>query len=487
MLQITPLKSAVDFEKTRKNFTSQDGLLIVARMAKILLVDDEPSILSVLSVLLMAEGYEVQPVDGGEKATELIKSTPFDLMITDIRMRPVDGMALLKLAREQQPSMAVLMITGYGTVETAVEALKVGAFDYVTKPFKVDELLITVQRALEYNKAVNENVKLKAQLSGRYRFENIIAESPAMRKVCEMIERVAPTDAAVLIYGESGTGKELVAKAIHAYSNRKQKKFLPLNCAALPEALLESELFGHVKGSFTGATADKEGLFEVADGGTIFLDEIDSMPIGIQAKLLRVLQDKEIRRVGGNEAVVVDVRVLAATNVRLEQLIEKGAFREDLYYRLSVIPLEIKPLRERTEDILPMVYHFMRQEIGPERELPSIQPEVIRILEQYTWPGNVRELENAIKHVLTFAQNNVILVDCLPAKITQSVKPGETSEMLMLKEDFRGKSLRAFLRTKEKDYLQQVLSHMDGDKQKAAKALKISLATLYRKLPEPKE
>ncbi|NLB60313.1 MAG: sigma-54-dependent Fis family transcriptional regulator, partial [Lentisphaerae bacterium] len=217
-------------------------------MAKILLVDDEPSILSVLSVLLKAEGYEVMPIDAGEKAAELLKSTQFDLMISDICMRPLDGMALLKLAREEQPSMSVLMITGYGSVETAVEALKMGAFDYITKPFKVDELLITVQRALEYNKVLTENINLKAQLTGRYRFENIIAESPAMRNVCEMIERIAPTDTTVLIYGESGTGKELVAKAIHAYSLRKNNKFLPLNCAALPEALLESELFGHVKG-----------------------------------------------------------------------------------------------------------------------------------------------------------------------------------------------------------------------------------------------
>ncbi|MBU4201278.1 MAG: sigma-54 dependent transcriptional regulator [Kiritimatiellae bacterium] len=454
-------------------------------MAKILLVDDEPSILSVLSVLLKAEGYEVVPVDGGKKAVELIKSTPFDLMISDIRMRPIDGMALLKLAREQQPSMSVLMVTGYGSVETAVEALKDGAFDYITKPFRVDELLITVQRALEYNKALTENVHLKAELVSRYRFENIIAESPAMRNVCEMIERVAPTDATVLIYGESGTGKELVAKAIHAYSNRKAKNFLPLNCAALPEALLESELFGHVKGAFTGASSDKEGLFEVANGGTILLDEISSMPLNIQAKLLRVLQDKEIRRVGGNSSIAVDVRVLAATNSRLETLIEKGAFREDLYYRLSVIPLEIKPLRERAEDILPFIYHFLRRELGTEKkELPTIDPDVIQILEHYSWPGNVRELENAIKHAFTFAKDNLIKVDCLPAKIIANV---QANEIPIHRDDMRGKSLKAFLRIKEKEYLSFILKNSDGDKQKAAKSLKISLATLYRKLPEPKE
>ncbi|MBU4212205.1 MAG: sigma-54 dependent transcriptional regulator [Verrucomicrobia bacterium] len=454
-------------------------------MAKILLVDDEPSILSVLSVLLKAEGYEVVPCDGGEKAVELIKNTPFDLMISDIRMRPIDGMALLKLATEHQPSMSVLMVTGYGTVETAVESLKLGAFDYITKPFKLDELIITVKRALEYNKALTENVQLKAQLTGQYQFENIVAESRAMHNVCEMIERVAPTDTTVLIYGESGTGKELVAKAIHAHSNRKTKKFLPLNCAALPEALLESELFGHAKGAFTGASADKEGLFEVADHGTIFLDEIDSMPLNIQAKLLRVLQDKEIRRVGGNESIPADVRVLAATNTRLEQLIEQNKFREDLYYRLSVIPIEIKPLRERPEDILPLAYHFLRREIGANKPIPTVNPDVINLFEQYAWPGNVRELENALKHALTFAKDAVITRDCLPAKlqqITSAVNGG-----LRKMDDVRGKSLKAFLRTKEKEYLSEALAYSDGDKQKAAKSLRISLATLYRKMPEPKD
>lgn len=453
-------------------------------MAKVLLVDDEASILSVLSVLLKAEGYEVVPVDNGEKALELIKSTAFDLMITDIRMRPIDGVTLLKAVREQRPSMSVLMITGYGTIETAVESLKYGAFDYITKPFKVDELLITVQRAIEYNKTISENLDLKAQLSGKYRFENIIAESRSMRNVCEMIERVAPTDATVLIAGESGTGKELVAKAIHAYSTRKTKKFLPLNCAALPEPLLESELFGHVKGAFTGASADKIGLFEVASSGTIFLDEIDSMPLGIQAKLLRVLQDKQIRRVGGNEPIAVDVRVLAATNTKLEQLIAQSTFREDLYYRLSVIPIEIKPLRERTEDILPLVYHILQHELGQNKELPHIEPDVLALFEQYTWPGNVRELENALKHAMTFTKENRITKECLPMKIVQNHVGGGSDIRL---EDYKGKSLKAFLRMKEKEYLAEVLKDTEGDKQRAAKSLRISLATLYRKLPEPKD
>lgn len=454
-------------------------------MANILLVDDEPSILSVLSTLLKAEGHDVVPALGGEKALEVLKDQEFDLMISDIRMSPVDGMQLLTMVRKEYPRMAAIMITAYGSVETAVEAMKQGAFDYVTKPFKVDELLITVQRALEYNNALVENVNLKAQLEARYHFENIIAESPAMRKCCEMIERVAPTDATVLIQGESGTGKELVAKAIHAYSKRKKKPFVPINCAAMPEPLLESEMFGHVKGAFTGASANKEGLFEVANGGTIFLDEIGSMPASIQGKLLRVLQEKEIRQVGGTKTISVDVRVLAATNERLETLMEQEKFREDLYYRLSVIPIDVAPLRERREDILPLVYHVMRAEVGEGHDLPEMEPAVQMILEQYDWPGNVRELENALRHACTFAKDNKLRQEDLPAKIVNSV---DLSDLPVGKdiapEHYRGKSLKGFLRTKEKEYLSQVLSYMDGDKEAAAKALRISLATLYRKLPD---
>ncbi|MDD3604407.1 MAG: sigma-54 dependent transcriptional regulator [Kiritimatiellae bacterium] len=452
-------------------------------MARILLVDDEPSILSVLSTLLRAEGYEVVPALGGEKALEELKGKPFDLMISDIRMSPIDGMQLLKAARKDWPKMAVLMITAYGSVETAVGAMKVGAFDYITKPFKVDELLITVQRALEYNNAMAENVTLKSQLEARYQFENIVAESPAMRKVCEMIERVAPTDATVLIQGESGTGKELVAKAIHSYSKRKNGRFVAINCAAMPEPLLESEMFGHVKGAFTGASSDKEGLFEVAAGGTLFLDEIGSMPLSIQGKLLRVLQEREIRRVGGTATVPVDVRVLSASNCMLESLIEEGRFREDLYYRLSVIPIEVAPLTQRKEDILPLVYHFLRTEIGPGKDLPEIDSDAQLILENYTWPGNVRELENAIRHAVTFAKGGKITVADLPAKISATV-PATPAAASSPSAQYKGKSLKAFLRTKEKEYLSQVLETAGGDKEAAAKALKISLATLYRKLPE---
>jgi DNA-binding NtrC family response regulator len=460
--------------------------------ARVLVVDDEPSILSVLSTILRAEKYDVTPESKGEKVMDLIKQHDFDLLLCDIYMKPVDGMEILQFAHQHRPAMSVIMLTAFGSVETAIKALKLGAFDYVTKPFKVDELLITVQRALEYRAALNENADLKAMLTTQYQLENIVADSPAMKKVCEMVRRVAPTDTTILIYGESGTGKELVAKAIHANSLRREKKFLAVNCAALPEPLLESEMFGHVKGAFTGASADKEGLFEAVRGGTIFLDEIGSMPLSIQGKLLRVLQEKEVRRVGSNENVAVDARVLAATNTKLEQLIKDGAFREDLYYRLSVIPIAITPLRDRPEDILPMIYHVIRSETPKGKELPSIEPDAARILETYQWPGNVRELENAIKHALTFTTEGRVCAKDLPARILEwaSEHPPSATDASAGREKLqasRAKSLKTFLRQKEKEYLQQVLDVTGGNKEEAAKTLKISLATLYRKLPEEGE
>ncbi len=454
-------------------------------MARILLVDDEPSILSVLSTVLQAENYDVVSASDGQKALDLIQSDEFDLVISDIRMTPVDGIEILKALHKAGSQTSVIMLTAYGSVETAIEALKLGAFDYVTKPFKVDELLITVQRALQYRNAITENADLKEKLQTRYQFDNIIAESPAMKNVCDMIRRVAPTDTTVLINGPSGTGKELVAKAIHAHSQRSKKDFLPVNCAALPEPLLESEMFGHVKGAFTGAASDKVGLFEAAHGGTIFLDEIGSMPLSIQGKLLRVLQEREIRRVGSNKTISVDARVLAATNVPLESLIEEGKFREDLFYRLSVIPIAIPPLKERTEDILPLVYHVMRKEIPEGKEYPSLAPDVCASLEQYNWPGNVRELENAIKHGITFARDNRITGDVLPPKImaaSQAVGTATPSKQAPIDAE-RAKSLKSFLREQEKGYLNKVLQSTGGDKERAAKSLKISLATLYRKLP----
>jgi two-component system response regulator PilR (NtrC family) len=456
---------------------------LISGMSRILLVDNEASILSVLSTLLKAEGYDILAAREGDKAMELLKTEPIDLMISDIRMGPIGGMELLTFARAERRDMSVIMLTAFGTIETAIEAMKLGAFDYVTKPFKVDELFITIQRALEYKKALTENLDLKAQLKTRYRFENIVAESASMKNVCEMVERVAPTDTTVLIYGKSGTGKELVAQAIHAHSRRKNDRFLAVNCAALPEALLESEMFGHVKGAFTGASSNKKGLFEAVEGGTIFLDEIGSMPLSIQGKLLRVLQEKEIRRVGGNDDIKVNARVLAATNTLLDELMKEGKFRQDLYYRLNVIPITIEPLCNRKEDIMPLAYHIIRREVGPNAELPKVSPGTQEVLENYSWPGNVRELENAMKHAITFATDNQITASVLPPKIVSAVgdvrMPGGEEG-----DEFRFRSLRVFLRSKEQEYLQQVIKAVGGDKEKAADALKISLATLYRKLPK---
>lgn len=451
-------------------------------MAKILIVDNEINILTILSTVLKAEGYEIVVCKEAAKAKEAMQEGGIELLLSDIRMAPINGMELLRWAKIEHPDVSVIMLTAYGSVETAIEAMKLGAFDYVTKPFKVDELLLTIQRALDYRKALAENSRLKAQFKTRYRFENIVAESPAMKNVCELIDRVAPTDTTVMIYGESGTGKELVAKAIHAYSRRKNGKFLAINCAALPEALLESEMFGHMKGAFTGASVNKKGLFEAAEGGTIFLDEIGAMPLSIQSKLLRVLQDKEIRKVGGTENVSVNARVLAATNVRLEDLVESGRFRQDLYYRLNVIPLQIEPLRKRAEDIMPLVNHFLREELGPTRDPPACDEDVIQIFQKYAWPGNVRELENTVKHALTFARDNRVTRDVLPPRLVSAAETMDIS-VSSLSQSYQFVSLKAFLKAQEKHYMEQVLKDTRGNKEEAAATLKISLATLYRKLP----
>lgn len=458
-------------------------------MAKLLVVENEPALLGLLSTLLKGEQHDVTPAKSGEEALEILEKESFDLMLSDIRMGKIDGIELLRRAREMMPAMPVIMLTAYGTVSTAVDALKLGAFDYLTKPFKVDELLNTVRRALEYSRALQENAVLKAQLETRYRLGNIIAESASMQKVCEMIRRVGPTDATVLITGESGTGKEVVAKAIHASSMRKDKLFLPVNCAALPEPLLESEMFGHVKGAFTGADTHKAGLFEAAEGGTIFLDEIGSMPLAIQGKLLRVLQEREVRRIGSTQNTPVNARVLVATNDDLRDRIRQGLFREDLFYRISVISIEIAPLRERPEDILPMAFAFIRREIPANEKAPVLSREACEILESYDWPGNVRQLENCVKHALTFGNRTEIKPEDLPAQVLDAPRTGKGSagRAPAAEQLENAASLKAFLREKEKEYLEQILTRTGGDKEAAAQKLNISLATLYRKLPNSKE
>ena len=457
-------------------------------MARILIADDDPTILSLLNKILLSKGYDVRLAEHGGEAEKLLQSESFDLLISDIKMEPVDGMQLLIRTRKLRPHVGVIMLTAYATVSTAVEAMKEGAFDYIPKPFKIDELLETVKRALEYQHLLSEQISGDAHIEAKKYFGNIVAESEGMVNVCEMIKRVAPTKTTIMVTGESGTGKELVAEALHSFSPRSSAPFIPVNCAALPETLIESELFGHVKGAFTGANANKDGLFEAARGGTLFLDEINSIPHSLQSKLLRAIQNKKIRKVGGTDEFDVDVRIIAASNQNLEEMVNAGEFREDLFYRLSVITIDIPPLKQRPEDILPLAQHFIALEMEG-GEFPVMDNAVLSILQNYSWPGNVRELQNVMQHCLTFMRDGKITKETLPTKLMVSYeeKPGGSSAALMNDDFEKGKSLKAFLRAKEKEYLRNVIENVGGDKVKAAQELDISLATLYRKLPEEKE
>ena len=446
-------------------------------MSRILIVDDEPRILLLMKGLLKANGYEVETAKDGAAALEIVKAGVVDIVVTDLRMQPMDGMELFREVRAASPDIPVILLTAYASVETAIDALKSGIFDYLTKPFKVEDMLACLKRA-------EEKIRRSAAVatdSGplRYRFENFIANSPAMKEVCETIQKVAPTAATVLINGESGTGKEVVARAIHLSSTRAKRPWVAVNCAAIPGELLESEMFGHVKGAFTGAVADKEGLFEAASGGTLFLDEIASMPLILQGKLLRALQEKEIRRVGGTKAIPVDVRVIAASNSNLEEAVVKGTFRSDLFYRFAVITIDIPPLRERPEDVMPLVRHFIAGETPSGANQPTVSDAAVKALLAYSWPGNVRELENAIKHALTFMRGGEITPGDLPTRVTEN-KDAAAAPVA----SNQSTSLKSFLKQKEREYIGQILSSVGGDKEKAAETLKVNLSTLYRKLAE---
>ena len=446
-------------------------------MSRILIVDDEPRILLLMKGLLKANGYEVETAKDGAAALEIVKAGVVDIVVTDLRMQPMDGMELFREVRAASPDIPVILLTAYASVETAIDALKSGIFDYLTKPFKVEDMLACLKRA-------EEKIRRSAAVatdSGplRYRFENFIANSPAMKEVCETIQKVAPTAATVLINGESGTGKDVVARAIHLSSTRAKRPWVAVNCAAIPGELLESEMFGHVKGAFTGAVADKEGLFEAASGGTLFLDEIASMPLILQGKLLRALQEKEIRRVGGTKAIPVDVRVIAASNSNLEEAVVKGTFRSDLFYRFAVITIDIPPLRERPEDVMPLVRHFIAGETPSGANQPTVSDAAAKALLAYSWPGNVRELENAIKHALTFMRGGEITPGDLPTRVTEN-KDAAAAPVA----SNQSASLKSFLKQKEREYIGQILSSVGGDKEKAAETLKVNLSTLYRKLSE---
>ena len=387
-------------------------------MHTILVVDSERSMREFLSIMLERDGYSVVTKDNGSDAIEFIKGHDLDLIIADIGMPKITGIDILRESVALHPKTPVIMITAFASTEVAIEAMKLGAYDYITKPFNVDETKIIIKNAIEKKRQLDENISLKEELKGRYQFSNIVGKSDKIQKVFELIMKVANSKSSVLITGESGTGKELVARAIHYNGDRKDKPFVSISCGAIPETLLESELFGHQKGAFTVDDSDKKGLFEIADGGTFFLDEVSEAPLSIQAKLLRVLQEKEFKRVGGVKDIKVDVRVIAATNKNLRELIAEGKFREDLYYRLNVIPVELPPLRERKEDIQLLANHFIgKYNVINKKDIKGIEPKAMEIIERYKWRGNVRELENVIERAVTLEIGNVIQPDTLPDEI----------------------------------------------------------------------
>ncbi|MBI4686747.1 MAG: sigma-54-dependent Fis family transcriptional regulator [Nitrospirae bacterium] len=457
-------------------------------MQRILVIDDDDSVRDLLESLLTENGFDVATASNGEKGIELLQHEKFDLFLVDLMMPGIGGLDVLKEASSHNITIPSIVVTAYATVKTAVEAMKLGAFDYVTKPFMVEELLIVVKRALNVSKLQKENIMLKKQLQKKYDFHRLIGSSPQMQKVYEMIEKIADTDSTVLISGESGTGKELVAKTIHYNSSRSQNAFVPLNCAAIPKDLLESELFGHEKGAFTGAVNTRIGRFELATGGTIFLDEIGELHPSLQVKLLRVLQEREFERVGGTKTIKADVRVLAATNKDLEKATQDGSFREDLYYRLNVIPLQIPPLRERKEDIALLIEHFLSIFSKKKKREPlKVSAEVMGCLLNYNWPGNVRELENLIERLVILTDANVINVSDLPDRFFQARDPfiaktlsPLSSGKVLLPEG--GVDLNDLLNDIEKSLINQAMQKAGGVKSRAASILGLNRTTLIEKL-----
>jgi len=442
-------------------------------METILIVDDEPGIRKALSLLLKKEGYQVITAGNGVDAINIINNTHVDLVISDLKMAPITGLELLKELKKIDESIEVIMITAFGTVETAVNAMKEGASDYITKPFNSDELLVRIRGALEKRNLKRRVTQLEDELKSASIFFGMVGKSKEIKTVFDTITRVAGTESTVLIHGESGTGKELVAKAIHELSSRKRKQLVTVNCAAIPETLLESELFGYEKGAFTGAQGFKKGLFEEANNGTIFLDEIGSTPLSIQAKLLRVLESGEIRRLGSTKSYTVDVRIIAATNKDLSQEVQKGNFRDDLLYRLKVVEINVPPLRSRKEDIPLLAQHFLNHyRIKFDRDIDRIAPEAMEMIMRYNYPGNVRELENIIEHAVVVATGNIITVKDLPVSMQNHGK--------ILNNDFDGLKLEEI----EKRVIINKLKSRNNNLNEVAKELGISRTTLWRKMKE---
>lgn len=447
---------------------------------RILVIDDDNSGREALSLLLQSVGYTVTSAANGEDALDIIAQEQFQIVVSDLFLPDKSGFDILQSVRKVSSATEVIVVTGHASAQTAVRAMKEGAFDYITKPIDFDELKIVVAKAIEKQKLLSENVYLRKQLQGRFDFSNIIGSSPAMEFVFERMRRIVKTDSTVLITGESGTGKELVARALHYNGNRKDKPFIAVNCGAIPEALLESELFGHVKGAFTGAISDKAGKFEAANHGTIFLDEIGTMPLHLQTKLLRVLQEQEVERVGSNNPVKLHVRVISATNIDLEMKVNQAEFREDLYYRLNVIPLHLPPLRERQQDILPLAGYFLEKYcklMG--RSMMNINKQALEVLERYSWPGNVRELENLIERIIALTDGTVITSNDLPAGFLRD-KRSSVGVRIDLNE--KGVDLVATLGEIEQTLITQALKLSGGNRAKASKLLGINRTTMVEKI-----
>jgi two-component system response regulator PilR (NtrC family) len=445
------------------------------RKSKILAIEDEKNMREILKILLEGEGYEVSTAKDGTEGLAWLGRDIFDLIITDIKMPGVDGFHILKKAQEVSPETFVIMITAFGTTESAIEAMKFGAYDYIHKPFKIDEIRLVVRNALEKRKLIGEVSILRDKIRTTYELGNIFYKSSKMQELLRLLPKIAQGNSNILITGESGTGKEFVANAIHNLSPRKKGNLVAINCATFPEGLLESELFGHMKGAFTGAVYNKQGLFEIADGGTVFLDEIGEMPVNLQAKLLRVLENGTFRRVGGTGDIKVDVRIVAATNKNLAEEIGAHRFREDLYYRLNVIPLHIPPLRERKEDIPLLVEHFITRYSGTPRK---ISPDALKLLINYPWKGNIRELENLIERVLLMTDKNEITAADIPPEIISL--PSEHQVLPPMTEN--GINLDVIVENIEKNYLLEALALAGGVKTEAAKLLNLSFRSFRHRL-----
>jgi DNA-binding NtrC family response regulator len=442
----------------------------------ILLVEDEAPLRAAIAEQLTDRGYHVEQADSGEAAIARLAEFAYDVIITDLRLPGLSGADVLEAAVARYPDIVAIVVTGFGTVKDAVEAIKRGAWDFVSKPFQIDELLHALDSALEQRRLKSENAYLRAQLEERYRFEGIIGKSPAMNRLLQLLETVAPTSSTILVMGETGTGKEVVARAIHHNSPRRSQRFVALNCSAIPETLLEAELFGHVRGAFTGAVGNRQGRLEQAHKGTLFLDEVGTMSIGLQTKLLRALQEREFERVGDSHTIKVDVRVIAATNSDLARMVAEGTFREDLYYRLNVIPVHLPPLRERKDDISLLVRHFL-EKFQTDK---TISQEAMRRLMAYEWPGNVRQLENAVERAVAFSGGRTqIDVGDLPTEIQQAEEVVMLSAIALPDE---GVNLDRFMADIERDLIQRSLDRTGGNKGAAAKLLGLKRTTLVEKL-----